>query len=235
VAPPPVVVVQPQPLPPPPPQPPVVVVQPAPQRVYNPPPTQTYVVQQPARRVLVQQPRERFPYSSTGIHLHLDGIVGDGVQMGGGGGSFRLRPNPWFAVDLGGAIYGGTDYNGLDRVEVPLTVDARLYFNPRHRFQFYALLGVGASFSHAEGFNQNTGRADNRDYVHLGGQAGLGLEWRISRVFALNIDGRGFLRQRVDGNEEPEFVEPNGRGGTQSTDLSGGFAARAGMTFYFGN
>lgn len=231
---PPVVIVQPeepvyQP-PPPPPQPPVVIVQPQ----QPPPPVTQYVVQAPPRQVYVQpQPQSRFPYSQTGLHLNLGGVFGDSLAMGGGGAAFRIRAAPWFALDIGAGLYGGTDYNGLDRVEVPVTVDALIFFNPQHRFQFYILAGVGTSFGHAEGFNFRTGNDDYRDYVHLGGEAGLGLEWRLGRHFALNVDVRGFLRHRVDDNPEPEFTEPSG-GGWRSTDLSGGVVARGGMTFYFG-
>lgn len=220
---PPVVIVQPQQPPPPP-----VVVQPAP-----PPPPQVVHVQPAPQPTYEQQrpqrPRSRYPYSQTGLHLHLGGLFGEELAMGGGGAAFRIRPNPHFAIDIGGAIYGGNDYNGLDRVELPMTVDAIFFFNPQHRFQFYGLLGVGGSFGHAEGFNIRTGQLDDRDYAHLGGEAGLGVEWRIGRHFALNLDVRGFIRQRVDGNPEPEFRE-----GSRTTDTSGGVIGQAGMTFYFG-
>ncbi|MGE0784436.1 MAG: hypothetical protein AB7S26_02020 [Sandaracinaceae bacterium] len=237
--PPPPVVVQPQPptvyvqpmQPPPPPQPPVVVVQPAqpppppPQVVYQPPPPQP---------VVVRARQDRFPYSSFGAHLSAGGVFGDNLQMFGGGGAFRLRPVPFFALDIGANIYGGVDYNGLDRVQVPLEVDAIFFFNPQHRFQFYGLVGVGASFGHAEGFNQNLSRFDERDYFHLGGTVGVGVEWRISRWFALNVDVRGFIQQRVDDNPEPEFAEFSDSGTWQETDTSGGVTTRFGATFYFG-
>ena len=242
------------PVPPPPPvvvqepQPPVVVVQPAPpppavvvQPYQQPQPyvvQQQYAVQQPRPLVAQQpaQPRDRFPQSSTGIRLHLGSAFGDELAMGGGGAAFRIRPNPYFALDIGGAMYGGTDYNGQDRFSAPLTVDAILFFNPQHRFQFYALLGIGASYSHTDGLNRHTGNYDSRDMFHLGGAAGLGVEWRLSRVFALNLDFRGFIQQRVGDDDQPEFTEPlaDGSGGWQSTDLSGGGVVRAGMTFYFG-
>lgn len=229
---PPVVIVQPQqPLPPPPPpvvvqpQPPMVYVQPAP----PPPPQQIYVQPMPPRPVMVRR-EDRFPYSSIGLHLHLDGLFGEDLGMGGGGGAIRIRPIPHIGIDLGASLYGGQDWNGLDRVEVPIQADVLFFFNPYHRFQVYALIGVGGSFAHAEGFNIRTGDFDNRDYAHLGGEAGLGLEWRISRVFAMNIDARAFVRQRVDNSPEPEFVSETG----QTTDTSGGFVGRVGMTFYFG-
>ena len=229
---PPVVVVQPTP-PPPPPQPPTVVVQ---QQPYQQPYRQQVVVQRPVyQQQAVRQVEDRYPSSSTGLHFHVDGLLGEDLAMMGAGAAFRIRPNPHFALDIGAGIYGGNDYNGMDRFEVPAVVDALFYFNPQHRFQFYALVGVGASFGHADGVNVHTGNADSRDYVHLGGEAGLGLEWRISRVFALNIDVRGFIRERVDSDPEPEFRELNDAGNWQSTNTSGGATARLGMTFYFGD
>lgn len=227
---PPTVIVQPeyyQPPPPPPPQPPTVVVQPAPQQQY-------YVQQQPQQVYIQQQqvqppPRDRFPYSQTGLHLHVDGLFGEDLGMGGAGADFRIRANPYFALDIGAGVYGGTDYNGLDRVEVPITADALFFFNPQHRFQFYALVGVGGSWSYAEGQNRFSGDFVSRNYAHLGAEGGIGLEWRMGRFFAINLDVRGFIRQRVDENAEPEFRE-----GSQSTDTSGGFRGQLGMTFYFG-
>lgn len=238
---PPTVIVQ--PAPPPPPPPPPVVVEPAPQppTVYvqpapPPPPPQTVYVQPAPRPVLVRpQPRDRFPYSSTGLHLHMDGLFGDSLAMGGGGAAFRIRPIPHIGIDLGASLYGGEDYNGLERVELPITADVLFFFNPQHRFQFYALVGVGGSFAHAEGYNRHRHSLESRDYAHLGGQLGLGLEWRISRVFALNFDVRGFIRERVDGNGRPEFQEVGSDGRIRSTDTSGGMLGRLGMTFYFAN
>lgn len=230
---PPVVVVEPVAPPPPPVQPPTVIVQPAP----PPPPVQQYYYPPPQpvpQPVVMVRPRQqdRFPYSSVGLHLHVDGIFGDSLGMGGAGASLRLRPIPHIGIDIGSGIYGGQDYNGLDRVEVPVQADVLFFFNPYNRFQFYALVGVGASFSHADGWNMRTDRYDSRDYAHLGGEAGLGVEWRISRVFALNLDVRGFIRQRVDGNGQPEFMERTSSGWV-STDTSGGFLGQVGMTFYF--
>lgn len=238
--PPPPVVVQPptvyvEPAPPP---PPTVYVQPPPpppQTVYvqppPPPPPPQMVYVQPAQPMPLQRVHEdRYPHSSTGLHLHVSGLFGEHTAMGGIGGALRLRPIPHLAVDLGAGVYGGVDYNGLDRVEVPVQANLLVFFNPRHRFQFYALAGVGASIGHAEGFNRFAGGFDQRDYLHVGGELGLGVEWRISRVFAMNLDVRGFIRQRVDSNALPEFEE-----GLRSTDTSGGVLGRVGMTFYFGH
>ncbi|HJL19420.1 MAG TPA: hypothetical protein RMH99_27385 [Sandaracinaceae bacterium LLY-WYZ-13_1] len=226
---PPTVVVQPEPDPP----PPTVVVQPAPQPQPQPQVVHVQPAPQPQPQPQPRERRRRFPYSAIGVHLHLSGLFGDELAMGGAGSAFRIRPNPHFALDLGAALFHGNDYNGLARTELPVNVDAIFFFNPQHRFQFYALIGANGSWSHAEGRERFYGTNVNRDYGHLGGHAGLGVEWRISRVFALNLDVRGFLRQRVDDDPRPEFTEPT-RGGSQSTDTSGGVVGQVGMTFYFG-
>ncbi|MBZ0115370.1 MAG: porin family protein, partial [Sandaracinaceae bacterium] len=185
-------------------------------------------VQRPAyRQVRLVRPLE-MPEFSTGIHMNVDGMFTDRVAMGGAGGAFRIRPSPYVAVDIGAGFYGGVDYNGLDRVEVPIRGDVLFFFNPYNRIQFYALLGIGGSFAHAEGFSFS------RDYAYIGGELGLGLEWRLSRVFALNFDVRGFIRQRVDDNAAPEFSERFADGTVHSTDTSGGMVGQLGMTFYFG-
>ncbi|MEM9189457.1 MAG: hypothetical protein AAGF12_09795 [Myxococcota bacterium] len=230
--PPPVVVVQPTPPPPPPPRT-VIVTRPVP------PPT-TVVVTQPQPTVVVPATQRRL--HGWGIHGSIGGVIGRDVEMGGGSLAFRLRPgNGHFALDIGSGFYAGQDYNGLDRVEVPLTVDAILFANPESRFQFYGLVGVGASFAHAEGFQlDRSGRFGDdfvsRDYAYVGGQVGAGVEWRLSRFFALNADVRGFLRTRVDDNPEPEFVEideDTGLATGRTSDTSTGMTVNFGATFYF--
>jgi hypothetical protein len=154
--------------------------------------------------------------------------------MGGFTGGLRLRPTPHLGLDLGIGAYGGTDYNGLDRLEIPLTADLLMYVNPQHRVQFYFVAGAGVSFAHAEGINQHTGRYMELEASYLGGQAGAGIEWRINRHFGLNFDVRGFLRKRVD-SDQPEFVEyddgglPTGR----TTNTSAGGTANIGASVYF--
>lgn len=169
-----------------------------------------------------------------GVHGYVAGVVGRDLHMGGTTGAFRFRPVPHLAVDLGLGLYGGTDYNGLDRVEVPLTADMLLFVNPENALQLYFLGGLGLSFAHAEGHNRHTGRLESRDYGYVGGQAGIGLEWRIGRHFALNGDVRAFLRQRVDDDDQPEFIEYEaGRPTGRTTDTSAGGLATIGATFYF--
>ena len=57
-------------------------------------------------------------------------------------------------------------------------------------------------------------------YGYFGGQAGVGLEFRLSKVVALNFDMRGFIRSRIDDHKSdyPEFVSNEGK----TTNTSGG-------------
>ena len=184
------------------------------------------VYEQPAPRFVRQGPR------GYGVHGRIGGMFTDRIHMGGVQGGFRLRPNMGhFAVDLEVGVFGGEDYNGLDRVEVPLTADVRLYFNPRSRFQVYGVAGLGVSFAHAEGFQDGTFR--DHDYAYFGGFGGIGAELRISRFFALNADVRGFVRHRVDDGDAPEFVDVDSDGRLQTTNTSGGGIVSIGASLYF--
>lgn len=219
-----VVIVQTQP-PPPPPR--VVVVQRQP-----PPPRRTVVVVQ-------QQPQQATvttvltPVTTDGrlaLHGHIGGIFGQDVSMGGFTGALRIRPVEHFAIDLGIGAYGGTDYSGASRVEVPVTVDALFFVNPQHRLQLYFLAGIGGSWGHRDEFDFRTGTDESRDFAHIGAEAGIGLEWRLSQHFALNTDIRGFVRQRVDSDERPEFVNTSTG---ETTDTSAGALGTFGATFYW--
>ena len=251
--PPPVYVVQPQPVAPPrqvvvvQPQPPppqrVVVIQPAPpppQRVVviqqaPPPPQQQVVVMQPQQQVVVAQPRRRWTMDDAnrrrvGLHAEVGGVVGRQVQMGGFAAGLRLRPVPFLGIDITAGVYGGEDYVGNTRLEVPFRVDARFFVNPQSRVQFYALVGAGVSVARAQNYLGQT-----RDFTHVGGEVGAGLEFRLNRALALNVDVRGFLRQRVDSDPRPEYVEEDLYGNIlRTTDTSAGATINVGGTIYFG-
>jgi hypothetical protein len=164
-----------------------------------------------------------------GIAGHIGGAGGRHTELGGFGFAFRLRPIPHIGIDLGVAFYAGRDYNEMDRREVPFTADLLVFVNPYSPLQLYFTAGVGVSFARADGIHINTGRFESREYAHAGGQAGVGLEWRISRRFALNGDIRVFIRQRVDDDPRPEFEE-----GGRATDTSAGVVGRLGAVFYLG-
>ncbi len=255
--PPPVYVVQPQPVAPPPqpvyvvqPPPPqrVVVIQPAPpppQRVVviqqaPPPPQQQVVVVQPQQQVVVAQPRARWTMDDAnrrrvGLHAEIGGVVGRQVQMGGFAAGLRLRPVPFLGIDVTAGVYLGQDYVGNDRLEVPFRVDVRFFVNPQSRVQFYALVGAGVSVARAENYDVFTGVLLQRDFTHVGGEVGAGVEFRLNRALALNLDVRGFLRQRVDSDPRPEYVEEDLYGNIlRTTDTSAGVTLNLGGTIYFG-
>lgn len=231
-------------VPPPPPQ--VVYVQPQPQPpvvIYQPQPQPQVVYVQPGPQVYVQQPGlqplapAQPPPARWGLHAELGAMGTGGIAMGGGAVAFRMRPSSWFALDLSIGSYGGSDFDGNARVEVPLTANALFFVNPQHRLQLYLLAGLGASYAQVDttaydpilhghyGYSSYT-----TDYSYFGGQLGIGLEWRLSRGFALNTDVRGFVRGRTDGGSTPEFTDPD-TGAT--TNTSGGAYWTLGATLYW--
>jgi len=226
-----VVVVQPAPPPPPPPpRPRVVVVQPAPPPPPPPPRRQVVVVRSETTRVVTPAPtpapRLRYPDSTVGVRLFFGGAAIPDGGMGGGGAALRLRPADHLGIDLGVGLYGGRDSQERLRGEVPVTADLRFVFNGRRRFQVYGILGGGVSFASVE-----EAPGLDREFVHLGGSAGLGMEFFPSRYFSLSWDVRAFLRQAVSSSDgEPEFVDADTN---EQTDTSAGGLFTFGATFYF--
>ena len=177
----------------------------------------------------VDYPNSRRP--SFGLHASVGGLIGRDLRVGGFAGALRIRPIPALAVDIGTGIYGGSDYNDRERWEIPITTDLIVFLNPSSPLQVYLVGGLGLSFAHVRGYNERLDRADpERDYVYIGGQAGVGLEWRIAQWFAIHGDIRGFLRKRLDGDGGPEFIDP---ASGDSTNASGGGLVNLGVTFYF--
>jgi hypothetical protein len=179
--------------------------------------------------------RERF-----GLNLRMEGlgfedVNGETTGMGGLGLSFRWRPAPAFAFDVGIDIVGGSDYYGKDRIESGLSMSGMLYFNPKSVFQIYALGGV--HLAHAEITDQNYyyddvgydlyGPSVSRDYLGL--HAGLGVEWRVGKHLGLDLDGVGIIRTGIN-NDSDEFRNPSTG---QTTDTSGAGMVRAGVTFWW--
>lgn len=157
-----------------------------------------------------------------GLHFDVGGAFGGDLAMGGFTGALRLRPAKHFALDLGSGYFAGNDSTGAFRTEVPVTANMLFFVNPQHKVQFYFLLGGGASFGRREEL------AEVRSMIHAGGQAGGGLEFRLAKGFALNLDARAVVRQRVDEDPRPEFFD-----GARRTNTSAGALTTFGMTFYF--
>jgi len=221
--------------------PPVVIYQQAP-----PPPPPVYVLRAPPSRALPPPPPPpRQHWRRWGLNLRLEGVMMDDRQhktsgMGGAGISLRARPVPHFAIDFGLDAIGGRDYQGNSRSEVPFTINAMVYANPRNIVQFYMLGGLGWSSARVEydftpspmtggSMVEHPYRVEH--YSYFGGQLGAGLEIRLSQPISLNIDLIGFVRGRTDSaaKSHPEFTDENGR----TTNSSGGGLFRAGLTFYW--
>lgn len=214
----------------------VVIVRPAPpppqpREAVVPPPRRTTVVVE-TRRQGVQVRRAQRWNRKVGISLRGGAMVTDRVQMGGMQLGARFRPSRVFGVELGLGAYGGVDYNGDARREHPLTFDFMFFLPRASRFQAYALVGGGLSVAKTDSEPEFIDDWDSYDqrYAYIGGQLGLGVEWRITPVFALSADLRGFLRTRIDEDRDvnPEFVD-----GTRATNTSAGVLGTLGMHLYF--
>lgn len=226
-----------QPPPPPPPEPPVVIVQQPPQVVYQPPPPPQVVYQaqpvyQPPQPQRIQR-RVRYelvPRFDIGLHINVGAMATDRIGIGGGGLGLRIRPIEWFAIDLSAGVYGGQAYGGSDHWEVPVLADLIFFFNPGDTFQVYGLIGGGIAFGENGQATRTLGGSRDfiasRELFYVGGEAGLGVEWRMARHFAMNVDVRAFMREQIGG--APEFQE-----GTRTTNTSAGAYGNLGMTFYF--
>lgn len=231
---------------------PVVEFQPAPQPVYEPQPVYVHQPQQ----VFVYRPAPVIyttsvapaPVTSPTRHTLGLGAYASGLflgsaegsrrspAVGGAGVMMRYRHAPHVATEVTLAGMYGTDYNGDRRAEIPVTMGGVFYFNPQNRFQVYTLLGAGLSFASVlyEPSAARTRGMDDAGYLYLGGYAGIGAEWQLSRSFALFFDVRGFIRGRVDRDAErnPEFSRVQGTQ-VQTSNLSTGLSGQFGGMFWF--
>ncbi len=218
------------------PPPPVVVYQPPPPVVVYQQPR--YYVPPPRPPVYYYRPKPAAKRNEWGLNLHVEGIALGHSQyathdsgMGGVGFGLRYKPIPGFGIEADVDFAGGRDYYGFQRDETAFTLNGLVFLNPRSRAQVYLLAGFGWSGAHvvddSEGYVSHS-----NDYGYFGGQGGLGLEFRITKHFALAADAIGFIRTRIDSgaDQTPEFVDPSTG---QSTNTSAGVLFRGGMTFYF--
>ena len=208
---------------------------PPPVVVYQPPPTTVIVQPREAPPAYYYVPRHAVPRREWGINLHVGGLMlgkgrddNSGMAMVGLG--LRFRPAPAFAIEADLDFAGGRDYNGYRRKETAFAFNGLVFLNPKSKTQVYLLGGFGWSGATAV---DDRGGYDSTEYKYgyFGGQAGIGLEFRLSKVVALNFDMRGFIRGRIDDNKRdyPEFIDSNGR----TTNTSGGGIFQGGLTFYW--
>jgi hypothetical protein len=202
-----------------------------------PPPSPPRARPLPKQKVYGYEPpppvRRRF-VPEWGINAHFQGAtLGDkseaasNAKMGGMGFAIRTRPWGHFAVDFGIDFINGIDYQGNRRQEIPLSLNALWFLNPRSKAQFYFLGGINWSNARVD-----LPAGNRAEYTYFGAQGGAGLEIRFSRRIAMNLDFLGFIRGRTDDGArfQPEFVDPTtGR----STNTSGGGLMRLGLTAYW--
>jgi hypothetical protein len=211
--------------------------------IYQPPPP--VVVYQGPRYVppppvyYVRPRKDSYPKRNEwGLNLHVEGAAlghsptaDHDSGMGGVGFGLRYKPVPAFGIEADVDFLSGRDYNGFRRDETAFTLNGLLFLNPRSRSQIYLLGGFG--WSGASVVDDSPGYdAAQYSYTYFGGQGGLGVEFRLARHFALNLDALGFIRERIDSNaaSQPEFHDPTTG---QTSNTSGGVLFRGGLTFYF--
>jgi len=192
-------------------------------------------------------PKRKFRYKKRrrwGLNMRIDGVLmpqdednDRGAGMAGLGAALKYRPVPQFALGVGADFLGGTDSNGLERQEVPLTVSAYAYPNPRSLAQFYVVGGMNWAFArvHADEPQPNLMKNDRDDYTYFGGHLGVGVEFRVSRLIGINVDGLAFVRTRTDADTigdqtYPEFYNPRTKEGS-NTSTAG--LLRGGVTFWW--
>ena len=216
-------------------------------------------MQEPVRPVppMPPPPPERLWHRSRewGMNVRVDGLLlpqpttsgrrhngnndGDTTMTGAGlvglGLSLRYRPVPVFAIDLGADFMGGVDTNGFDRRELPLSLGAMVYVNPRDVVQFYAFGGV--DFTFAQVFSDRAepflAQGTSDEYNYFGGRLGVGLEFRVSDLIGIDLDAFGLLRTRTDDDSKgryPEYYDPETGAGSNLTAAAG---LRGGLMFWW--
>lgn len=209
---------------------------PPPVVVYQPPPTTVVVQPREAPPAYYYVPRRPVAKREWGLNLHVGGLLmgsgrDDNAGMAMVGLGLRFRPVPAFALEADLDFAGGTDYNGFRRHEEGFAFNGLFFLNPRSRTQVYLLAGFGWQGATATDDRQGYDGTEYH-YGYFGGQAGIGLEFRLSKVVALNFDFRGFIRSRIDDHKDEyaEFTDPStGR----QTNTSGGGIFQGGLTFYW--
>lgn len=174
-----------------------------------------------------------------GVHGLISFIASDRASsyagMGGLGIGLRYRLAPEFAVEGDTEFMAGTDYNGDDRRELSLLLNAVGTLNPQSPVRVFGFAGLGFSFAEVWRVELQAPpiwTATEYDYDYFGGNAGVGVEFVASRQTSIHVDLLGFIRSRIDSDadRQPEFVDiEDGR----TTNTSGGVLLRIGVMFNF--
>jgi len=208
---------------------------PPPVVVYQPPPPTVVVQPRDAPPAYYYVPRKAPRKKEWGLNLHLGGaMMGKGrdgnAGMGMTGLGLRFRPIPHAAIEGNLDFAWGRDYNGYRRGETGFTLNGLIFLNPKNTTQVYLLGGFGWAGARAVDDRDGFDRMEYK-YGYFGVQGGVGLEFRLSKAVALNVDLRGLVRGRIDDHkrQHPEFVSGDGK----STNTSGAGLLTGGLTFYW--
>ncbi len=207
---------------------------PPPVVVYQPPPPTVVVQPRDAPPAYYYVPRKAPPKKEWGLNLHLGGaMMGKGRDGNAGmalaGLGVRFRPIPQAGLEADLDFAGGRDYNGYRRGETAFTLNGIIFLNPRNTTQVYLLGGFGKSWAHAVDDREGYDKMEY-NYSYFGVQGGIGLEFRLSKAVALNVDLRGLVRGRTDDYSRmyPEYSDKG-----KSTNTSGAGLLQGGLTFYW--
>ncbi len=170
-----------------------------------------------------------------GVHAEVGGMFWNHLALGGGALAFRLRPVPWLGVDLGVGGYHGVNYDKGERTEVDFTASFFYFVNPRDTLQLYFVAAADFAIAEVDTSVRFPPGVVFIDYTtersaYVGGQLGLGVEWRLGRHFALNTDLRSFLRRRTADAATPDFV--NAESGA-TANFSAALHLAIGTTIYW--
>ncbi len=208
---------------------------PPPVVVYQPPPPTVVVQPRDAPPAYYYVPKKAPPRKEWGLNLHLGGaMMGKGQDGNAGmalaGLGLRFRPIPQAAIEGDLDFAGGRDYNGYRRGETAFTINGIIFLNPKSVTQVYLLGGFGWSGARAVDDRDGYDKTEYH-YGYFGVQSGIGLEFRLSKAVALNVDLRGLIRGRIDDDKRlhPEFTSGSGK----QTNTSGAGLLQGGLTFYW--
>jgi len=165
------------------------------------------VVPRRTQETVVHHAYRRDEDQMLGLGLRVGGVTVDGEKlnlasvenptMWGPGLQIRGKVSRRVGLELGlDYLVGETDE--MTQTTVPLTLSAMYYFFPASKLKLFGLVGGGVHFTKLEydrGFRQ--------DLVEVAGQAGGGIDLRLTREFGLNADLRlvGLYKNMGDSTE----------------------------------
>jgi len=211
------------------------------------PPVVETVVAVPRRRTAVthrQVRRRPVEDKMLGVGIRLNGIAVEGEKlnlarvenptMWGLGLQLRGKVSRRLGLEVAGDwLYGRT--GDVAQTTIPISLSLMYYLVPRGKLKVYGLVGGGVHLTKLE-----YDRGDRHDLVEVGGQAGGGIELRLTRDFGLNADLRFLGMYKNIGEVETienrclKYSGPSQCGGVRDADkFDVGAQFMVGASLYF--